>query len=425
MQVPFELGRRYRVIAFSCLSTAVLVTTVAKAEETPAAAPPAAPAVEAAEPAAAPAAPPAPAPEPVAVPAPVAAPAPEVVAAPEPAEPLKKDMSPIKTAFGLRVAGRIQGATDPKKMNDMSMDSIYLEARFAGSLNKYFGWQANFMGSGKPAGSSGTAAIEDLILKVDFMDELHVWAGRLLVPSDRSNFSGPFFMSPWNYPGVYSVGGLGGFIGPKTGAAGRDDGVVVWGDVMGGKAKYFLGAFNLDNVAQKPLYSGRINIALLGEEPGFWGSSTYYGDKDIVAIGGGFQYQKDGSGTIDPASLNGTMDLKVFMGDLLAEKKIAGAGTVSLEGAYYHFDKGQPAKQAFYVLGSFLTDYVGVGKLQPLVRWQQTSAQSGGSKWTMLDAFVSYVIYGYGLKFAAGYQRTDLGNSVVGNAIQLAFQMQQ
>ena len=113
------------------------------------------------------------------------------------------------------------------------------------------------------------------------------------------------------------------------------------------------------------------------------------------------------------------------MADLLAEKNIPGAGTATLEGQYYHFDAGQPAKQAFFVLGSFLTDYVGVGKLQPLVRWQQTVPQTGGTKMTVLDAFLSYVIYGYDLKVAAGYQRTDLGNSIVGNAIQVAFQMQE
>jgi hypothetical protein len=100
-----------------------------------------------------------------------------------------------------------------------------------------------------------------------------------------------------------------------------------------------LGAFNLDNVQQSPLYSGRINIALLGEEPGFWGSSTYYGDKDIVAIGGGYQYQKNGS-NVTAGAVNGDTNLNIVMGDLLAEKNLPGAGTVSLEGTYYHFDKG-------------------------------------------------------------------------------------
>jgi hypothetical protein len=244
--------------------------------------------------------------------------------------PLKKELTPINTVFGLRASGRVQGASDPKKLNDISLDTLYLEARFSGAVNKYFGWQANFNGSAKPAGSSGPASIMDMILKIDADDAFHVWAGRLLVPSDRSNFSGPFFMSPWNYPGVYSVGGAGGFIGPKTGATGRDDGMVVWGQFVGGKARYFLGAFNLDNVKQSPLYSGRINIALLGEEPGFWGSSTYYGSKDIVAIGGGYQYQKNGSGNIDTTTLNGDANLTIVMGDLLAEKNLPGAGTVSL-----------------------------------------------------------------------------------------------
>ena len=418
---------RKRMVA-GCLFAATLVPSWASAEEAasnPQPAPPPAggggqePAVAAQ----------ATMPQPTASPPPPAMP-PAMVAtmppAPAPDMPLKLEPTPIKTVFGLRVGGRIQGSGDPSKLNDISLDTLYLEARFSGALNKYFAWQANFNGNAKPAATSGPASIMDLIVKADADDAFHVWAGRLLVPSDRSNFSGPFFISPWNYPGVYSVGAAGGFIGPKTGATGSDDGAVVWGQFVGGKAKYFLGAFNLDNVKQSPLYSGRVNIALLGAEPGFWGSSTYYGDKDVVAIGGGYQYQKSGSGTIDPATLNGNVNLNIVMGDLLAEKNVPGVGTISLEGTYYHFDNGQPAKQAFYLLASFLTaDYIGVGKLQPLVRWQQTSPQAGGTRWTMLDAFLTYVIYGYNLKLTGGYQRTDLGNSVVGNAIQVGFQMQE
>jgi hypothetical protein len=342
-------------------------------------------------------------------------------AAPSP-EPLPKAPPAISTAFGLRLAGQVQGATDKSKLNDFGLKDVYLEARFSGTLDKYFGWQANFNGSATPASSSGSASIMDFILKFDLADEFHVWGGRLLVPSDRSNFSGPFFISPWNYPGVFGSD----FIGPKTGNNGRDDGLVVWGQFLDGKAKYFAGAFNLDNAAISPLYSGRINIAILGTEPGFWGSSTYYGAKDIVAVGGGYQYQKNGSGTNAAAPTN----LNHVMVDLLAEKNIPGVGTPSFEGAYYHFDDGAPAKQAFFVLASFLTaDYLGVGKLQPLVRWQQASPQGGGTSAKVLDALVTYVIHDYNLKLAVGYQRTDLGNlgngSSAANAIQIGLQMQE
>ena len=427
MRLPFEQGVSYKLMLVGCLGAASLMAATARAQEpAPVEAPPAPTGGPSSEPTMA-APPTTPEPAMAIPPAPMIPPPPAAVTTPSsgPDAPLKREPIPIKTVFGLRTSGRIQGASDPKKMNDISLDTLYLEARFSGAVNKYFGWQANFNGNAKPAKTSGAASIMDMILKIDVDDAFHVWAGRLLVPSDRSNFSGPFFMSPWNYPGVYSVGTNFAFVGPKTGANGRDDGVVVWGQFVGGKAKYFLGAFNLDNAQQSPLYSGRINIALLGEEPGLWGSSTYYGDKDIVAVGGGYQYQKGGSNVIPPA-VNGDTNLNIVMGDLLAEKNLPGAGTLSLEGTYYHFDKGQPAKQAFYVLASFLpADYLGVGKLQPLVRWQQTSPQSGGAKMTMLDAFVTYVIHAYDLKLTAGYQRTDMGNSVVGNAIQVGFQIQE
>jgi len=428
MRLPFEQGVSFKLVLVGCLVATSLLAATARAQEAaPVEAPPAPVGGPSSEPTMA--APPA-TPEPAMAipPVPMLPPSPAALAAPStgPEAPLKREPTPIKSVFGLRTSGRIQGSGDPKKLNDFNLDTIYLEARFSGAVDKYFGWQANFNGNATPAAGSRSASVMDMILKLDADDAFHVWAGRLLVPSDRSNFSGPFFIGPWNYPGVYSVGTNSAFVGPKTGPNGRDDGVVVWGQFVDGKAKYFVGAFNLDNAKQSPLYSGRINIALWGEEPGFWGSSTYYGDKDIVAIGGGYQYQKHGSGTIDPASLNGDTDLNIVMGDLLAEKSIPGAGTVSVEGTYYHFDKGETARQAFYVLASFLTaDYLGVGKLQPLVRWQQTSPQSGGTKMTMLDAFVTYVIHSYDLKLTAGYQRTDMGNSVVGNAIQVGFQIQE
>ena len=51
----------------------------------------------------------------------------------------------------------------------------------------------------------------------------------------------------------------------------------------------------MNDAAVSPLLSGRVNICLLGSESGFYHSSTYYGRKDIVAIGLGAQYQKNGS----------------------------------------------------------------------------------------------------------------------------------
>ena len=65
---------------------------------------------------------------------------------------------------------------------------------------------------------------------------------------------------------------------------------------------------------------------------------------------------------------------------------------------------------------------IGIGKLQPLVRWQQTTDPS----WKILDAYVTYVIDEYFLRFAVGYEHTDFGGGTTnGNAILLGAQMQR
>ncbi len=120
--------------------------------------------------------------------------------------------------------------------------------------------------------------------------------GRMLTPSDRTNFSGPWFISAWDYPGVYSVPGKNGrfaYVGPRgTEEIGREVGTTVWGDFGKGKFKYYAAALDLDDApASTPLWSGRLAYDIVGNEPGFYGSSTYYGAQNILAIGAAAQYQ--------------------------------------------------------------------------------------------------------------------------------------
>ena len=125
-------------------------------------------------------------------------------------------------------AGALQGTTDRSKLNDFGFDEVYAEARFSGRLTPLFAWQFNLNASYDPLGGAGAAGIMDAIVKFEPMKEFHLWAGRMLVPSDRSNFSGPWFMSPWKYTGADMPIP---FVGPRTKAFGRDNGVTAWGDV--------------------------------------------------------------------------------------------------------------------------------------------------------------------------------------------------
>jgi hypothetical protein len=377
--------------------------------------------------------------------------------APVPEEAPKPVEYKVTTGMGLRFGMQSQNLRRPKRMGMISVDEVYAEPRFSGQVLGFVGWTANLavLGStpatvlgGPPAPPEGPpivfeARALDLVAQLDFMDEFHLWGGRMLTPSDRSNFSGPWFMSPWDYPGVYSVPGQGfTYVGPRgTEEVGREVGAVAWGDINKGKFKYYAGVMDLDNAPQNtPLYTGRLAYAFIGDEPGFYGSSTYYGSKDIVALGVAAQYQKrfNFAGAQD--------DLLEINADLLAEFNVGDAGTISVEGAYYHVDSGKtagvmPFDDAFFAVLSFLTPAIGPGKIQPLVRYQRSmggvdivnpdgTRDEVPDKWVG-EAQVNYVMKDYFAKLHLGFQHTDLGRPfdgaprTVGNALQFGFQIQQ
>jgi hypothetical protein len=364
---------------------------------------------------------------------PVAEPPAEV--APPPPPPTE-DMqhAPMGIHAWGRVGTRLQSFQDPKKLDRLSEDGD-LELHFDGNATKEIGLTGNiaaiFGPTSGPGGSSdiqGTLAILDLIVRFDIDDAFHIWAGRMLVPSDRANFSGTWFEAPWYYPGTFAIAERGfpvGFMGPREGPYGRNDGATIWGQVNGGLFKYYLSAFNLYDSAQKPLWSGRLNLSLLNPEPGYYHSSTYYG-KDILAIGIGGQMQKDGS-TMTPMGATaptGIDDAALFNADVLFEKNLQASGVLDIEGAVYvYMGDFEAYKYSYLALVSWLTpEKVGPGKIQPLVRFQQGKFKSTDQTDSSVEAQIGYVIADYNARVSLGYQYTKV-NDKSGNGIYLGMQV--
>ena len=338
---------------------------------------------------------------------------------------------------------QFQDQRDPKKLGMLSVDELYAEPRFSGKVLDFVGWTLNFAVEGRTptTGGSGPVAFEakamDVVAQLDFMDEFHLWGGRMLTPSDRTNFSGPWFISPWDYPGLYFVPGAnnGFYVGPRgTEEIGREVGATAWGDIGKGKFKYYLAMMDLDNAPQNtPLYSGRVAYAFLGDEPGFYGSSTYYGSKEaVLVLGAAAQYQKRYNASYGDRGTF-TDDLFEFNADLLAEFNIGDSGTVSLEGAYYHVDSGDsggvmPYDDAFFVVASYLFPAMGPGKLQPLFRYQGVANDEKGpftNDASIVEGQINYVMKDYFAKLSLGFAHTKLSDANQGNQIQFGFQIQQ
>ncbi len=434
---------------FSCAAAVALSAVVgfstfgAQAQTAPAPAP--AP-VTTAAPAAAPAPtppPPAAAPEAVAAPVPAPAPAPmaeeppshleamgrEEATMPPAEEPPPPPADPSKNPISIGAWGRtnlrLQGP-QPKELKHLRLEETTLELHFDGNATNEIGLTGNIIGGISPTDQNGTVELLDVIARFDIHDAFHVWGGRMLVPSDRANFSGAWFEAPWYYPGTFSPHG---YVGPQSqGPNGRNDGLTIWGQAEGGLFKYYAGAFDLWDPSSKPWWTGRLNLSLINPEPGYYHSSTYYGGKDLLAIGIAGAFKKDGSKSDPTDPTMPTDDAGTFNADVLFEKNLQEGGVLDLEGAFYLYGGDyEPFKNSFLFLASWMTaDKVGPGKIQPLVRFQMAKSRATDKNDLSLELQLGYPIAEYGARLALGYQYTKaevVGVDVKGNAIFLGAQI--
>lgn len=376
-------------------------------EAAPAATPPPAVAPPAAAPATPPPEPAAAAPAPAAETAAPAEPAEVAPAAEAPAAAEAEAPAPFEKTLNVGIWGRVDGIISDggDKLNDVSSNGVF-EFHFSGAVHKYVNYTANLIATygGGPGTIAGTAGLLDGIIQLDFTDAFHIWGGRMLVPSDRANFSGTWFAAPWMYPG--SIGGGPPNYGPRQGPFGRNDGFTVWGQAAEGLFKYYVGAYDLHDVAgESPLISARLNLALLNPEPGYYHSSTYYG-KDILAIGASVQSKKNGS--VGGAAPND--DYVGFSVDALFEKDLKESGVFDAEGAFYKFNgDNEGVDGAWYGLVSYLLPgEVGIGKLQPLFRMQQIMPSAAGADdVNIYEGQLGYVIDSYSARMALGFQHAS------------------
>jgi hypothetical protein len=324
-------------------------------------------------------------------------------------------LPPIDVGAWSRVGAVFQKASDPKSLSDWHMDNAYVELHAGGKIHKNVSVTVNLNANMLNLSTPNAVNVEDAIIAFDFDEAFHLWAGHLLVPVDRANASGPFFMIPWNYPGVISNGASLALVLPHEGPSGRNNGAVVWGQGMDGKVKLLVGAFDNGDVTTSPLISGRLNLALIGSEPGFWGNASYFGDKDVLAVGLGAQYQKNGLATKAYSEFNA---------DVLAEFKTGGGGWVTGEAAFYHYASVdmtalQP-KTSLYILGAFASPVVGVGNIQPMVRYQYAK-DAADTAISSLDIAAAYLIKGPALRVIGTFEHNKIGD-VSSNSLQLGAQ---
>jgi hypothetical protein len=208
--------------------------------------------------------------------------------------------------------------------------------------------------------------ILDAVGQFSISPHFNIWFGRFLPPSDRDNLTGPFYANEW---AVYTDGIQDGY--PFV-FQGRDNGAMYWGDFKAGIAKIKVAAGAFDGASADRntdvIFGGRVQLDFWDPENGYYQNSTYYGDKNVLALSVATEAQASKTATTV---------------DFLMERKIMQGGAFTIESEFSRYNRlggyfGNYKSEGAYLLASFLIPkQVGVGKFEALGKYAQAEFTEG------------------------------------------------
>jgi len=247
----------------------------------------------------------------------------------------------------------------------------------------------------------------------------NIWVGRFLPPSDRANLYGPYYASNW---GVYQDGVQDGY---PFETEGRDDGIMYWGQYD--KVKFSIGAFDATGWTtgdSDVLLASRVQVDFWDAEDGYYLNGTYYGEKDLLAIGLAAQSADAG---------------EAYSFDFLLEKKLGNSGVITLESEYAVYDGlggyGTPVggsdvyekSDGYYLLGAYLfPGSAGPGKFQLLGKYGQATYDFFGTDLDQ-DTFevdVNYIIKTFNARISLYYLDKSWDPDVAGDSSTIGLGLQ-
>lgn len=318
----------------------------------------------------------------------------------------------ISLGAGMRASYTHSDLTATTSANDFALDSFRLYIN--GSVTDTIKFTANTEYNSTTDG----VIVMDAIARFEYSDAVNIWAGRLLPPSDRANLYGPYYANNWK---VYIDGVQD--MWPNI-AVGRDNGLLYWGQF--GNFKLSAGVFDVPQTQGSSSTNGyhtsnltaaRVQYDFWDKEGGYYLNGTYYGDKDLLALG---------------ASAQDAGDYSAYNADFLLEKKLGNAGAFGVEAEYY-YQKLDPTGalndskyDGYYVLAHYVFPQpVGIGKFQILAKTGKAGFD-GGYDTKTTEADLNYIIKSFNARLSLFYtdQKSDAPGSTAFKSYGLGLQIQ-
>jgi hypothetical protein len=264
---------------------------------------------------------------------------------------------PVSVGAGMRTSFADEKVDGSKSTDDFDLDSVRLYVSGSVTNNIKFTFNTEYTGD---TGGSDANKVEvlDAIARFEFSDELNIWAGRFLPPSDRANLHGPYYANEWS---SYIDGVQDGY---ASVAVGRDDGIAYWGQFFNDMLSVNGGAFSIPSTfgTANIVWAERLQVDLWDPEKGYYINGTYYGDKDVLALGVAAQQ----------LAKKNAYDV-----DFLMEKKLGDAGMVSVQGEYAKYEfggyAGNKSDGGFGLISYLFPQVIGIGKFEILAKYAKTT----------------------------------------------------
>ena len=333
-------------------------------------------------------------------------------------EETQPELPPISFGGGMQSSFLRHQSNDTEGTDHLRVNSLRLYVNGAATHNIKFmvNTDIDYGGSlGAPnLGQNTRFKILDAVAQFEMSDQFNVWVGRFLPPSDRANLYGPFYAHHW---AVYADGVQDGY--PFI-FQGRANGAAYWGQFD--KVKLSAGAFDGHSTTGRSslIGAGRVQVDFWDPEPGYYLNSTYYGEKNILAIGLAGQTQAEAG--------------NAFSADFLMERKVTGGGAVSVEAEWARYD-GLGGYDPRYVMndgGYLLAAYlfpkrVGPGQFEILGKYARARFRQGvtpnyNQKTTEVD--LNYIIRQFNARLMiffknTGYTAVQTDDFQVGVGLQI------
>jgi hypothetical protein len=280
--------------------------------------------------------------------------------------------------LGMRLQGWYQsfGEAGSPHINDFMLRRAYVYAE--GQVYPKVTFYAHIAGDrlgqdgvDTPGSGLGTGfSLRDGWIAYAPFNELKIQAGRMYIPLTRAfGTESTFTLLTLDVP--IAQGGVRGK-GFFPSNVGRDDGLVVWGNLSKGLVQYRVGVFDGQqgslNAQKHPRTAARISINPLDAEEKWFNKGNYLGTKKILSLGAGFDMQKD----LKWAANRPTSTYSAWTTDLFFDHPI-GSSAVNFEWAYTGIKNSQDYGDAktWYAQGGVLVPpVVKAFRLQPFMRYE-------------------------------------------------------